>query len=51
MLRLFLLLEKEFTGTIGNMEYSGFDRETWTNRRREIHMEKALHTLTAKRTF
>ena len=39
---------KKFTGTIGSMDYSGFDRENWANRRREIHMEKALHTLTAK---
>ena len=30
------------------MDYSGFDRENWANRRREIHMEKVLHTLTAK---
>ena len=39
---------KKFTGTIGSMDYSVFDRENWANRRREIHMERALHTLTAK---
>ena len=42
---------KRFTGATGNMDYTGFDRENWTNRRREIHMEKALHTLAAKRMF
>ena len=40
---------KEFPGTVGSMDYSGFDRESWPKRMNSLHRE-AAESLLLKRT-
>ena len=38
---------KEFPGTAGNMDYSGFDRSTWPQRTNELHRQNIKRVLQA----